>query len=138
MDAEHHPGDLDLIIRGIDREATDLYRDWKYSLHRAYRNNTRRYFEGETAIAQSCPYHGPVTVDLWPIWVRGVQGQWYFNSYLFFAFHILYTQIFFCWHLVCMLLVKSNALRPTLKTGSRWSFLVHRGYILLHKLGTGR
>ena len=38
-DVEHHFGDLDLIIRGIDREAADIYRDWKYNLHRAYKNN---------------------------------------------------------------------------------------------------
>ena len=41
-DANYHPGDLDLIIRGIDREDADLYRDWKYSLHRAYKNNVQR------------------------------------------------------------------------------------------------
>ena len=41
-DAEHHPGDLDLIIHGIDREAVELYYNWKYSLHRAYRNNVQR------------------------------------------------------------------------------------------------
>ena len=38
-DADHHLSDLDLIICGIDREAVDLYYDWKYSLHKAYRNN---------------------------------------------------------------------------------------------------
>ena len=28
-DTEHHPDDLDLIIHGIDKEPTDLYRGWK-------------------------------------------------------------------------------------------------------------
>ena len=28
-DAKHHPGDFDLIIWGIDREATDIYYNWK-------------------------------------------------------------------------------------------------------------
>ena len=37
-DAEHHPSDLDLLIRGIDREAADI---WKYNLHRAYKNNVQ-------------------------------------------------------------------------------------------------
>ena len=41
-DAEHHPGDLDLIIHGINRETADLYRNWTYSLHRANRNNVQR------------------------------------------------------------------------------------------------
>ena len=38
-DAEHHLSDLNLIIRGIDREAANIYHDWKYNLHRAYKNN---------------------------------------------------------------------------------------------------
>ena len=33
--------DLNLIIQGIDREAVDIYRDWKYNLHKTYRNNVR-------------------------------------------------------------------------------------------------
>ena len=40
-DAKNHPGDFNLIVRGIDREVVDIYRDWKYNLHRAYRNNVR-------------------------------------------------------------------------------------------------
>ena len=28
-----------MILRGIDREVTDIYRDWKYKLHRTYKNN---------------------------------------------------------------------------------------------------
>ena len=38
-DTQHHPGDLDLIIRGVDKETADIYRDWKYNMHKAYRNN---------------------------------------------------------------------------------------------------
>ena len=38
-DAQNHPSDLDLIIKGIDREVANLYHDWKYTFHRAYRNN---------------------------------------------------------------------------------------------------
>ena len=40
-DADHHPGDLDMILCGIDREAVDIYSDWKYKLHRTYKNNVR-------------------------------------------------------------------------------------------------
>ena len=40
-DAENHPGDLNLILRGIEKEATGIYYDWKYNMHRAYRNNVR-------------------------------------------------------------------------------------------------
>ena len=40
-DVEHHLGDLDPIIRGIDREAVDIYHDWKYNLHKTYKNNVR-------------------------------------------------------------------------------------------------
>ena len=40
-DSQQHPGDLDSIIRGIDKEAADIYCDWKYNLHRAYRTNVR-------------------------------------------------------------------------------------------------
>ena len=40
-DAKNHPGDLNLILQGIDRKVADIYRDWKYNLHRAYKNNVR-------------------------------------------------------------------------------------------------
>ena len=38
-DAQHHPGDLELIMRGVDKKAADIYSDWKYNLYKAYRNN---------------------------------------------------------------------------------------------------
>ena len=53
-DTENHSGDLNLILRGIDKETVDIYCDWKYNLHRAYRKKKRAdrwYCEGETTKA---------------------------------------------------------------------------------------
>ena len=38
-DTENYPDDVNLILRGIGREAADIYHDWKYNLYRAYINN---------------------------------------------------------------------------------------------------
>ena len=38
-DAESHLGAFNLILREIDREAVDIYHDWKYDMHKAYRNS---------------------------------------------------------------------------------------------------
>ena len=38
-DENNHLDDLDMILRGFDREVADIYRDWKYKLHKAYQKN---------------------------------------------------------------------------------------------------
>ena len=130
-DEENHLGDLNLILQGIDREAADIYRDWKYNLHRAYKNNM--WIDGIARARQQKPkaFH---TLDQWQLACDLFESDEYKVSKIsihnnFFSFHI---------HFVCMLHVKSDAPMPTPKIERRWSSLVHRGHILLHKLGTRR
>ena len=40
-DIDNYPGDLDMILRRIDREAADIYYDWKYKRHKTYTNNVQ-------------------------------------------------------------------------------------------------
>ena len=94
-DAEHHPGDLDLIIRGIDREAADIYCNWNYNMHRAYRNNMQ---QGSIARVRQ---QKPTAVHTVEQWHQTCELEAYKVSEisihnLIFAFHILYTKIFFC------------------------------------------
>ena len=63
-DAEHRLNDLNLIIRGIDREAADIYRDWKYNLHRAYKNNVQ--IGGIVRVRQQKP-RAVYTMDQWQL-----------------------------------------------------------------------
>ena len=41
-DEDNHPGDLDIILCGLDKEAADIYRDWKYKLHKNYLKNVEK------------------------------------------------------------------------------------------------
>ena len=40
-DVDNNPGDLDMILRGVDREAANIYCDWKYKLYITYKNNVQ-------------------------------------------------------------------------------------------------
>ena len=96
-DAEHHPSDLDLIIRGIDREATDIYRNWKYNLHRAYRNNVQ--IDSITRARQQKP-RAVRTMDQWQLTCDLFKSEAYKVSeilihILFFSFYIFYSKIVF-------------------------------------------
>ena len=59
-----HPSDLDLIVREIDREAANIYYDWKYNLRRTYRNNVRH--SGITRVRQQKP-RAVHMIDQWPL-----------------------------------------------------------------------
>ena len=63
-DAEHYPGDLNLIIRGIEREAAVLYCDWKYNLQSAYKNNV---WAGNIARAKQQKPGVVYTLDQWQL-----------------------------------------------------------------------
>ena len=61
-DENNHPGDLDMILRGLDREATDIYRDWKYKLHKTYLKNVEN---GGIARARQQKPRSVHTIDQW-------------------------------------------------------------------------
>ena len=61
-DEENHPGDLDMILRGLDREAADVYCGWKYKLHQNYLKNVNE--SGIVRARQQKP-RAMHTIDQW-------------------------------------------------------------------------
>ena len=51
-----------MILCGIDREAANIYCDWKYKLHRTYKNNGR--ISGIARARQQKP-RSMYTIDQW-------------------------------------------------------------------------
>ena len=41
-DEDNYPNDLDMILCGLDREAADIYHDWKHRLHKNYLKNVEK------------------------------------------------------------------------------------------------
>ena len=99
-----HSGDLDLIVRGIGREAVDIYRDWKYNLHRAYRNNV--WLDGIARVRQQKPkvVH---TIDQWLLTCDLFESEAYKVSEisiqnLFFHFIFFILKSFFMTFCLCI------------------------------------
>ena len=103
---KNHPGDLDLIIQEIGKEATDLYRNWKYNLHRAYRNNVHI---GGVAKARQQKPRVVQTMDQWQLTYDLFESEAYrvseisnHNLFLHFIFFILKLSFLtFCLCITC-------------------------------------
>ena len=96
-DAQNHPGNVDLILQGIDKEAADLYRDWRYTLYRDYRSNV--CIDGVVRATQQKP-RSLQTMDQWQLTCDLFESESYRVSEIlihniFFSFHIFYTKNYF-------------------------------------------
>ena len=61
-DENNHLDNLNMILRGLDKEAADIYRDWKYKLHKTYQKNVKN---GGIAKARQQKPRSIHTIEQW-------------------------------------------------------------------------